>query len=73
MRVCTRQRKKREGKKKGRADSYFSTVATGLRGVLTIHSDCSQVSVSHTSSRLVSVDPQQHTAHHHPAHMSHLV
>lgn len=40
-------RKKREGKKKGRADSYFSTVATGLRGLLTIHSDCSQISVSH--------------------------
>lgn len=43
-----KDRKKREGKKKGLAGSYFSTVATGLRGILTIPSDFCHVSVSHT-------------------------
>lgn len=68
IRVCRRKRKKREGKKKGRADSYFSTVATGLRGILTIHSS---LSYSHKwRTNKVPGDLQQHAAHHPPAHVT---
>lgn len=74
IRVCRRQRKKREGRKKGRADSYFSTLATGLRGILTTRSDCRRVSVTHTRSGLKRSSLRESSApsaaHHQPPHAS---